>query len=159
MGTRIALARALAAHMHQAQQYGDKPYTYHLQQVVNVLISVNAHEDLICAGWLHDALEDTALPAVMLLQLFGSNVLHLVRTVTSPVGSSRKDRYATQYPIIAQHYDATVLKLADRIANVESGGKLDMYRREHAAFRAALYTPGNPVTDLLWERLDHAIQS
>ena len=46
-----------------------------------------------------------------------------------------------------------IVKLADRIANVEAGGPMvDRYRAEQAGFRAALQRDG--VADEMWRTLD-----
>ena len=66
-------------------------------------------------------------------------------------------RAALTYPKIRASADAVRLKLADRIANVENGGKLvDMYRREYEDFRRALYTPGQ--ADPMWAHLDELLK-
>lgn len=48
------------------------------------------------------------------------------------------------------------VKLADRIANVESGGPSSAkYRGEQEAFRRELWKPG--VADAMWARLERAL--
>lgn len=56
---------------------------------------------------------------------------------------------------------ALIVKAADRLANLResargrSGSKLDMYRQEHPAFRAAAYRPG--LCDGLWEEIERLL--
>ncbi len=56
---------------------------------------------------------------------------------------------------------ALEVKAADRLANLRmsagsgSDSKLDMYRREHTAFRQAAYRPG--LCDELWQEMDRIL--
>jgi (p)ppGpp synthase/HD superfamily hydrolase len=75
--------------------------------------------------------------------MFNERVGELVNGVTNEKGENRKIRAALTYPKIRATKGAVCLKLADRIANVENGGKLvEMYKKEYDDFRRALYTPG-----------------
>ena len=57
---KIQEAIAFAHLAHQGQFYGDVRYTKHLEDVVVVLYRFgHTDDDLICAGWLHDVIEDT----------------------------------------------------------------------------------------------------
>jgi hypothetical protein len=57
------------------------------------------------------------------------------------------------YPKIRAVKGATRLKLADRIANVEQGGKLvDMYRKEYEDFKRNLFVTGE--NEDMWKHLD-----
>jgi hypothetical protein len=41
-------------------------------------------------------------------------------------------------PKTASNPDAIIVKLADRIANIEHGGKVEMYAKEYDEFKGAL---------------------
>ena len=56
---KAARAREFAAHAHGNQRYGDGPYVEHLAKVVAVLTDFGYQGDYLCAGWLHDVVEDT----------------------------------------------------------------------------------------------------
>ena len=61
-----AQARAVAtrAHAGQKRKGTDRPYILHPEQVAAALARhYPSDEALICAGYLHDALEDTVLPS------------------------------------------------------------------------------------------------
>ena len=90
--------------------------------------------------------------------MFGDEVAQLVSAVTNEDGPNRKTRAALTYPKIRNAgTNAITLKLADRIANVENGGKLvDMYRKEYADFRWTLYMQGS--LDNMWTHLDSLLK-
>lgn len=108
------------------------------------------------------AIEDTNRSYGDVKKRFGEEVAELVYAVTSELGRNRKERNEKTYPKIRNNARATMLKLADRIANVEygmaSGGKNDMYSSEFASFRAGIYSPEAvgiaPVLDLMWKYLE-----
>jgi|CXWL01.1.fsa_nt_gi (p)ppGpp synthase/HD superfamily hydrolase len=157
---------------HFGQTYNDEvPYTYHLEQVQAVLVRFGVRETvLLVAGTGHDLLEDTRKSYNDIKERFGFEVAELIYAVTNEVGRNRKERAAKTYPKIAGNNNATILKLADRIANLEyglaSGSKqVEMYRREYPEFRKALYKdfgiPDHPLVgnDILilsnmWIHLD-----
>jgi len=162
MSTALAAARAIAEEYHKLQMYGDFPYTVHLEHVVSTLQRFGVtDEDILVAGWLHDSLEDTVLPATQIELVFGPRVLDLVSRVTNERGGNRKERHEKTYPKIQASNDAITLKLADRISNVEASielgdkGKIKMYRKEHKGFREKLYKAG--THDSMWRHLDFLI--
>lgn len=144
---RVSRARCFAELAHTGQVYNEEvPYSVHLQQVVDVLKRFGVADDnLYCAGYLHDSIEDTRTSYSDIEKRFGTEVAELVFAVTNEQGRNRKERAAKTYPkIVAAGAQATILKLADRIANVEYGladgiGKSDMYRKEFPEFATALY--------------------
>src|SRR5215510_1000930 len=142
-------ARDLAIAAHGDQLYGDKPYAFHLGAVVGVLkrfgadLADPATAPLLIAAWLHDTLEDTTLTRDEVETRFGNEVAELVWRVTDEPGATRKERKPATYRKTRENETAIVLKLADRIANVEasleSGGRLlHMYQREQSEFKLAL---------------------
>ncbi len=136
----LSTARKVALEAHGDQMYGGElPYIVHLFAVEMVLRRfLVVDERLLVSAYLHDVLEDTDYSRNALRDIFGEDVLVIVEAVTEPKGGTRKERHAATYPKIRALPDARILKLADRIANVESGGKTDMYRKEHSAFQEAL---------------------
>lgn len=152
--------RFFAAVKHKDQQYsGGLPYTHHLAAVEAVLKRFGQDADvLLAAAWLHDVVEDTGTKVKEVEEMFGEEVARLVEAVTNEPGANRKIRAALTYPKIRKAgYLAVTLKLADRIANVETGGKLvDMYKKEYEDFHRALYTPGE--NEDMWAHLDRLLK-
>ena len=151
----VAHSRALALRCHGDQRYGEHPYSYHLEQVAAVLTRFGlGTPELLAAAWLHDVLEDTDANAADIAAAgIPARVVALVEAVTDEPGATRDERKAKTYPKTAALRDAVAIKLADRIANVEAGGKVERYAREHPAFRAALHNPAHGL-DALWRHLD-----
>ncbi len=144
-------ARNYAAVCHGAQLYSDEvPYPVHLEQVVNVLQRFGFLEpEIVCAGWVHDAIEDTNTSYNDIKKRFGLAVAEFAYAVTSELGRNRTERNAKTYGKIAGRFAPTAIKLADRIANVEyssaNGGKQDMYVKEYPGFYQALYHDGDKM--------------
>lgn len=154
------------------QMYGALPYTHHLQQVVAILQEHGTHGpkewygdgvdvvEVLIAGWLHDIVEDTDVKLRDVEEQFGENVALLVGAVTDEQGDhlDRKARKALTYPRTrAAGKIAVRLKLADRLANVSSGGSmLKKYAREHEDFRRALFTEGENLD--LWNMLEASFE-
>lgn len=140
---------------HAGQSYSGLPYTHHLAAVESVLKRFNVTDEaLLAASWLHDVVEDTDVKVKEIEEMFGHEVAVLVSAVTNEDGPNRKSRHALTYPKIREAGEKAIrLKLADRIANVESGGNLvGMYKKEHEDFRRALYTPGQ--AEDMWAHLN-----
>jgi hypothetical protein len=155
-------ARDFAIKAHGAQRYGPHPYGKHLTDVVGVLKRFGVvDEDLLCAGWLHDTLEDTETPESEVRRLFGDRVAKLVAAVTLARGVAREPALVLAYEKIRATKDAVTVKLADRIANVEASlepvhpGKLAKYRTEHPHFRESLHSAGGDPK--MWAHLDALI--
>lgn len=159
-------SRAVALAAHGNQLYGHKPYEHHLQAVVAVLnrfgISLDNEElaSVLIAAWLHDSIEDTNLTQENIRQEFGSEVADLVWRVTDEPGNNRKERKAATYQKISESENAIILKLADRIANVESSLQNNhnlflMYKREHSVFSERLKPQSKTdVAARMWKHLD-----
>lgn len=151
-GPLVQKAQQFAISAHGDQKYGQFGYSKHLEHVVNVLHRF--HRDtpvLLAAAWLHDTVEDTGV-SLRDLHGFPSEVIAIVDAVSDPKNGNRDDKKAISLPKIRRIPNAIILKLADRIANVEVGGKLQKYRKEQETFHKALYVPG--MADEMWNYLD-----
>lgn len=169
----VERAKAFAAEAHAWQKYGDAPYTVHTESVAGILIELLARsqpdrlivQELIAAAYLHDVLEDTEVTREELVVAFGDAVTLLVDAVTDGSGQTRKERKERPYTLIPMVRWSLLIKLADRIANVESAkvtGKEDrlrMYREEHPEFQRRLRGAVRSVGDrMLFDRLDHLLE-
>lgn len=139
-------ATRLAILAHTKQKYGPHPYSYHLEQVEMVLNRFGFVDDwdLRIAAWLHDIIEDTQISYDMLCSQFSVEIVDIVYAVTNEMGRNRKERFEKTYPKIKANKKALILKLADRIANIEysKGANTDfikMYIREWATFENMLF--------------------
>jgi (p)ppGpp synthase/HD superfamily hydrolase len=158
-----AKAHALAVSRHVSQKHGRTPYVRHLALVVSKLKDfVPASDDefyeLIAAAWLHDVVEDTKTTIEEIKMEFGDRVAELVWAVTDEAGRNRMEKKRRTYPKIRATRRATLIKLCDRLANVEMSRAeprfFAMYKGEHDEFKAALFDPSDLENRPLWEALD-----
>lgn len=155
-------ARAYAQKAHLAETYGEVyPYYKHLEDVYNILIRFGFNEDnnilLLAASWLHDILEDAARSYSDIKKEFGTEIAEIVYCMTDELGRNRKERKAKTYPKIRSNINSVVLKVADRIANVEfsatqDGGHFKMYQKEHEEFIYQLRIHNH--IPIMWEYLN-----
>lgn len=164
--SKIQTAQSLALIAHKQQKYGPHPYQKHLEEVVGCLEKFGfkarraTHdtliEDIICAGWLHDIAEDTQISLVEIEKQFGFNVRDIVARVTDEQAPTRTERKALTYPKIRGHFGATVVKLADRIANVkacwgDNESQFLKYADEQKKFQEAVHVP--MMAEPMWDYL------
>ncbi len=134
-------AALFASSKHTGQFYGRNPYTFHLTKVVEVLERYDVTDErIIAAGWCHDIIEDTDCSFNDLRKAIGKDSAEIVYAVTDELGRNRKERAKKTHPKIKGNLAATLVKLADRIANVENGniegGRMfTMYKCEYQEFK------------------------
>ena len=162
---KIIKAREFAIARHNATgcEYDGKPYQVHLEQVVawgqrfmDTVAGDFRKENLMCALWLHDVIEDCRVTYGDLQKEFGTIVADLVYAVTNECGKTRKERALRTYPKIAQDCDAVFVKCCDRGANIEYSASVDSsmygkYLQEYMLFQYVLR--GGAYYDL-WVALD-----
>lgn len=161
---RVMKARAFAMKAHGQQKYGDMPYVFHLDQVVDLLRSYGEEAQVI--GYLHDAVEDTPLTVADVEREFGRFVAECVSLVSDPPGPDRKTRKAQTYARLAKVRGETelalIVKAADRLANVrmcikENNRKLlGVYRQEQPVFFQSAYRSG--LCEEFWQELRQLLQ-
>ncbi len=149
-------ARNFAIAAHGDQKYGGESYGVHLFAVARVARDFDCTQVQWKAAFLHDVLEDTATAEGEILNVFGEDVLRIVAACTGE-GDDRTERIASIYRKIAEYPPAALVKLADRIANVEAatpdGHHWRRYKVEMPGFRAAI-RPHVPET--MWNRLERS---
>lgn len=163
-------AKELAQYAHREQLYGDNPYYFHLSNVEEILRIVGASlEDdfsypILIAAWLHDVLEDTAVTLDSLRAVFDNEIIDIVWNVTDAPCVSRRQKKLATYQKIKLDERSLILKLADRLANVQFSlvnnlRFFRMYQREQAEFAKHLKPMmTHPMTIKLWRMLDDIIQ-
>ncbi|MDU1589753.1 MAG: RelA/SpoT family protein, partial [Cutibacterium avidum] len=126
----IERAYRTAEHYHRGQtrKSGD-PYITHPLAVTMILAELGMDEQTLCAGLLHDTVEDTSYTHEQLTADFGEEVALLVDGVTKldkvQYGESAKAETIRKM-VIAMSRDIRVLviKLADRLHNMRTLGFL-----------------------------------
>lgn len=152
-------ARQVAIKAHGTQDYdGIFPYEKHLDDVVEVLKRFSiVHPKYLCAAYLHDSIEDGALSYNDIKSYFGEEVAEMVYCVTDEIGRNRKEKKQKTLPKTASNSDAVIIKLADRIANIEHGGKIEMYRKEYGEFKGKLCSYRD-IQMPLWNHLESLLK-
>ena len=108
-----ALEFASIKHEGQLDDQG-RPYFFaHIIQVYSLLKDVTDDEEVLCAGILHDTLEDTGTSYDELVREFNREIADLVLELTYQ-GDKESGRY---FPLLCSH-KAVVVKFADRLSNL-----------------------------------------
>lgn len=147
---QVRSAYQYAECMHEGQlRDSGEPYIVHPLNVAIILAQMHADCDTICAGLLHDTLEDTKTKKEDLVELFNMNVANLVDGVTkfSKVNfSSKKDcNMANMRKIIAgiiQDVRIIIIKLADKLHNMRTlGFKEPKKQKENSLETMEIFVP------------------
>lgn len=114
----IESAKKFAFERHAGQMYGKRPYTFHLQMVVDTVRAHGGSTEQVAAAWLHDTEEDTGTTREELQQEFGDRVETLVYAVTGE-GETRMACLESATRKIAVTPGSGLLKAADRYSHVK----------------------------------------
>lgn len=120
---KIREARLLMVKAHQGQtRWLGEPYQIHPQKVVETLVKMEVYvEHILIAAYLHDTLEDTDLEACVIENIFGVQVLKLVKELTFEDSSKDDQIYWDQVSKLSN--DAKIIKMADIYANLTDNKK------------------------------------
>jgi len=135
-------------HTGQKRKSGE-PYIIHPLAVAEILIQLDMDGDTICAGLLHDTLEDTTAKYEELKQRFGLAVADLVDGVTKievlkTDNKSVQEAETIRKMFFAMSKDARVIiiKLADKLHNMRTVHFLTSERaKEFATETLDIYAP------------------
>ena len=122
----ISEAAEVAARRHKSmvrKGRGREPYANHLAEVANLLAIATdgADAELVAAGWLHDTLEDTETTTQELSLRFSDRVASLVIECTDDMSLSKAERRRRQIVDAPKKAaDAKLIKIADKISNIEA---------------------------------------
>lgn len=139
---------ALVLHEGQYRQSGE-PYIIHPLNVAYILAEMHADIDTICAGLLHDTLEDTNIRKEDIAHDFNQTVADLVDGVTklSKMNfSSKQDQiYANTRKIITgitEDVRIIIIKLADRLHNMRTlQFKSEFKQKENSLETMEIFVP------------------
>lgn len=135
-------------HKGQMRQSGE-PYISHPLNVAYILAEMHADRDTICAGLLHDTLEDTKVTKEEIAENFNSDVANLVDGVTKMSKmnfSSKEDQnLANTRKIITgitTDVRTIIIKLADRLHNMRTlQFKSEFKQKENALETMEIFVP------------------
>ena len=139
-----------ASYLHNGQvRQSGEPYISHPLNVAYILSEMHADSDTVCAGLLHDTLEDTNIKKEDIANDFNQNVANLVDGVTKLAKmnfSSKQDQnYANTRKIITGITDDVriiIIKLADRLHNMRTlEFKSEFKQKENSLETMEIFAP------------------
>ena len=146
----ILKAYQYATYLHDGQyrQSGDA-YIIHPLNVAYILAEMHADCDTICAGLLHDTLEDTKITKEEIEENFNSDVAKLVNGVTKlskmNFSSKQDQNYANTRKIITgitEDVRIIIIKLADRLHNMRTlQFKKEFKQKENSLETMEIFVP------------------
>lgn len=146
----ILKAYKFAEYLHKGQmrQSGEE-YIIHPLNVAYILADMNADADTICAGLLHDTLEDTNISKEEIAENFSDDVAFLVDGVTKiskmNFSTKKEQNMANTRKIITSITDDVriiIIKLADRLHNMRTlSFKSEIKQKENALETLEIFTP------------------
>ena len=162
--SNIIQARNFAKKKHagQLRKSGRTTTFSHLQDVAKNLKKMKVtNEDIICAGWLHDTIEDTDTDYDMIKDLFGKSVADIVVSVTKDNRLPKKQREAKYAKDLrTANAKAKLIKIADILANVNdapNAGKNDRWEKQQFVKKSKYWSyvshvkPGK-LAELTWAK-------
>ena len=168
-GVRAIMAAAdTAARWHAAQRRkgeAQEPYVNHLLEVAALIAEATEGRDpdLVIAGLLHDAVEDSGISADEIAARFGADVAALVMAVTDDKSLPKAERKRLQI-VMAPKKDvrAKILKIADKTSNLRAlaasppAGWPAARRRDYIAWARAVVDGARGVSPWLEGQFDQA---
>ena len=145
---RKAYDYAFELHKGQYRQSGE-PYIIHPLNVAYILAEMHADRDTICAGLLHDTLEDTDTTKEDIAEVFNKNIANLVDGVTKLAkmnfSSKEEQNLANTRKIITgitSDVRIIIIKLADRLHNMRTlEYKSEFKQKENALETMEIFVP------------------
>lgn len=126
---RVSLQTAREYHKKQIRKVRGNPYTDHLSAVAEQILYMGGDIETVCAGLLHDILEDTEMTEHKLrleMSLFASEeainkIMNIVKAMTQNKTLGPNERLAAQLEkVFIIGRDAMLVLLADYLDNVSN---------------------------------------
>ncbi len=122
----VTRAYLFAKKCHEGQfRHSGEPYIIHPLAVATILADMHADRDTLCAGLLHDVVEDCNITREKIASLFNETIAELVDGVTNLTKVNFEDKternFATKRKIIlgiTKDARIIIIKLADRLHNM-----------------------------------------
>jgi GTP pyrophosphokinase len=148
-------------HAGQRRRSGD-PYVVHPVAVARIIAELRLDVPSVCAGLLHDCVEDTSATAEDIGRLFGSEIQFLVEGVTK-LGqipwTTREERQAENFRkmllAMARDIRVVLIKLADRVDNMRTLEHMPRDKQERIARETReIYAPLANRLGIQWMKIE-----
>jgi len=134
-----AIEFATKAHVNHFRKGTKVPYIIHPLQVARILIESDCSDHVVIAGILHDTVEDTPVTLDDIEQVFGKEVMNLVKSVSEPDKSD-------PWELRKQHTIESLKTDPSNVLYVSLADKLDNIK--------AIKEDFDKVGDAVWERFN-----
>ncbi|WP_226585591.1 HD domain-containing protein [Halobacillus litoralis] len=115
---------ATEAHKGQKRKNSSEDYIVHPVRVADILQESGFNEALICAGYLHDVVEDTNYTLLDIQRTFGRRIKELVAAHTEDKSQSWKKRKQQTIEVVKHgSLEVKALIIADKLDNLRSISK------------------------------------
>ncbi|MFA6689456.1 MAG: RelA/SpoT family protein [Sphaerochaetaceae bacterium] len=147
---KILAAATFAAEKHKDQKRASgEPYIIHPLAVGEILIQLKMDQDTVCAGLLHDTIEDTDTSYDEIAQLFGKPVADMVEGETKIANLKAMNKSIQEAETIRKMFFAMskdirviIIKLADKLHNMRTLQHLNPQRAKEIASECLdIYAP------------------
>ncbi len=145
----ITKAYDFAARAHKGQlRLSGEPYFTHVVETAKTLAALGMDAASICAGLLHDVLEDTKVSEAEMEKEFGKEIVFLIKGVTK-LGTLKYSGYQRHIESLRKFFMAmandlrvVIVKLADRLHNLRTLDHVREDKRYRIAMESiSLYAP------------------
>jgi guanosine-3',5'-bis(diphosphate) 3'-pyrophosphohydrolase len=156
-----SFAFAAERHAGQRRRSGD-PYVVHPVGVARIISELRLDVPSVCAGLLHDCVEDTSATAEDIGRLFGSEIQFLVEGVTKLgqiAWTTREERQAENFRkmllAMARDIRVVLIKLADRVDNMRTLSFMPRDKQERIARETMeIYAPLANRLGIQWMKVE-----
>ena len=158
---RQAYVYSANAHQGQVRKSGE-PYLIHPLEVCDLLARMQLDEFALCAGILHDTIEDTKATPEEIEGLFGRQVSEIVEGVTKlsnmPYSTSHEkaaENFRRMLVAMAKDIRVILVKLADRLHNMSTLEHMKTEKQERIAQETLdIYAPLANRLGIHWLKAD-----
>ncbi len=138
---KISLAYRFGADAHTGQKRASgEDYIHHPLAVTKILAEMHLDCDTLCAALLHDVIEDTAIQASQITEVFGADVAQLVDGVSKlekldsrSVHQAQAENFGKMLLAMSKDIRVILIKLADRLHNMRTLGAMRVEKRRRIA--------------------------
>lgn len=135
-------------HQGQKDDSGKTYFDAHCCVVFRILAEVTNNIDVLCAGILHDTIEDTETTYEELCNEFNSKIADLVMEVTQ---EGTKDNYGYYFPRLKSK-EGIMIKFADRLSNISRMDEWEYGRRKQYLKKSKFWKSEPPNASLIYGR-------